>query len=67
MNHINVVSTYVKGKTLVCVHLILLVSDLGFFYREFIRDKPVKTVGLKRTGNTCLVGGARGRCRYSVP
>ena len=26
----------------------------------------MKTVGLRRTGNTCLVGGARGRCRYTM-
>lgn len=41
------------------VHLLIL------YIREFIRDKAVETVGLKRTGKTCLTGGARGRCRYN--
>lgn len=31
--------------------------------REFIRSQAIETVGLKRTGKTCLTGGAKGRCR----
>ena len=30
---------------------------------EYMRDAVVSTVGLKRTGNRCSGGGARGRCR----
>ena len=32
-------------------------------HREFIRERAVETVGLKRTGNRCLGGGSRGNCR----
>lgn len=31
--------------------------------KEFVRETAVATVGLKRTGATCLGGGAKGRCR----
>ena len=31
--------------------------------REYVREKMVQTVGLKRTGNQCSGGGSRGRCR----
>ena len=43
---------------------IMYVLNVMTPFREFVRERPVKTVGLRRTGNTCLVGGARGRCRY---
>ena len=31
--------------------------------KEYISGNPVKTVGLKRTGNICSGGGRRGKCR----
>ena len=32
-------------------------------HKEYICGLPVKTVGLKRTGNICQQGGRRGKCR----
>ncbi|XP_028414608.1 NAD-dependent protein deacetylase sirtuin-6-like [Dendronephthya gigantea] len=31
--------------------------------RQYLFGDPVKTLGLKRTGNFCLKGGKRGKCR----
>ena len=32
--------------------------------REYVRDTPVPTIGLKYTGGRCQGGGARGTCRW---
>ena len=47
-----------------CIHACSYVMSVLLCSREFLRDKAVKTVGLKRSGGICLGGGARGRCRY---